>query len=384
MASRVNVSAEQQASEGIPDQSAAIPPVRRRAQFRLLKVAHLDRITDDAVAITFAVPDELRKEFRFRPGQHLSLRLTVAGDDVRRNYSICTPTTSGTLRVGVRRLPGGVFSSYALERLQVGDSIEVLPPTGQFTADLGSRQPRHYGAIAAGSGITPILSILWTALEVEPLSRATLIYANRTTSSIMFLEDLEDLKNRFPDRFQMVHVLDHERQEAELLSGRLDAERLEVILNHLVQADGVDDWFLCGPIDLIETARDVLLARGSDPDHVHRELFYVENTPPRRPLTETEPERSGLSVTVVLDGRSTSFLLPPNTEPILDAALRLRGDAPYACKNGVCGTCRAKLVQGTVDMTQNYALEQDEVNRGYVLACQSYPTSDDVILDFDV
>ena len=384
MASRVNVSAEQQASEGIPDQSAAIPPVRRRAQFRLLKVAHLDRITDDAVAITFAVPDELRKEFRFRPGQHLSLRLTVAGDDVRRNYSICTPTTSGTLRVGVKRLPGGVFSSYALERLQVGDSIEVLPPTGQFTADLGSRQPRHYGAIAAGSGITPILSILWTALEVEPLSRATLIYANRTTSSIMFLEDLEDLKNRFPDRFQMVHVLDHERQEAELLSGRLDAERLEVILNHLVQADGVDDWFLCGPIDLIETARDVLLARGSDPDHVHRELFYVENTPPRRPLTETEPERSGLSVTVVLDGRSTSFLLPPNTEPILDAALRLRGDAPYACKNGVCGTCRAKLVQGTVDMTQNYALERDEVNRGYVLACQSYPTSDDVILDFDV
>jgi ring-1,2-phenylacetyl-CoA epoxidase subunit PaaE len=384
MASRVNVSAEQQAADGIPDQSAAIPPVRKRAQFRLLKVAHLDRITDDAVAITFAVPEELREEFRFRPGQHLSLRLTVAGDDVRRNYSICTPATSGTLRVGVKRLPDGVFSGYALERLQVGDSIEVLPPTGQFTAELGSRQPRHYGAIAAGSGITPILSILWTALEVEPQSRATLIYANRTTSSIMFLEDLEDLKNRFPDRFQMVHVLDHERQEAELLSGRLDAERLEVILNHLVQADGVDDWFLCGPIALIETARDVLLARGSDPDHVHRELFHVENTPPRRPLTDTEPERSGLSVTVVLDGRSTSFLLPPNTEPILDAALRLRGDAPYACKNGVCGTCRAKLVQGTVDMTQNYALEQDEVNRGYVLACQSYPTSDDVILDFDV
>lgn len=365
-------------------QPAAVPPVPKRAQFRLLKVAHLDRITDDAVAITFAVPDELREEFRFRPGQHLSLRLTVAGDDIRRNYSVCTPATSGTLRVGVKRLPGGVFSSYALDRLQVGDAVEVLRPTGRFTAELASGGPRHYGAIAAGSGITPILSILWTALEVEPDSRATLIDANRTTGSIMFLEDLEDLKNRFPSRFQMVHVLSREPQEAEILSGRLDAERLGAILDQLVGPDDVDDWFICGPPALIQTARGVLVARGADPGRVHRELFHAENMPPRRPLADTGSERSGRAVTVVLDGRSTSFWLPPDTEPILDAALRLRGDAPYACKNGVCGTCRAKLVRGTVDMAQNYALEQDEVDHGYVLACQSYPTSDAVVLDFDV
>jgi ring-1,2-phenylacetyl-CoA epoxidase subunit PaaE len=384
MASRVNVSEDRDATAGAPNQSAAIPPVRKRAQFHLLKVAQLDRLTDDAVAITFAVPEQLREEFRFRPGQHLSLRLTVAGDDVRRNYSICAPNTNDTLRIGVKRLPGGVFSNYALDRLQVGDSIEVLRPTGQFIAELGSRERRHYGAIAAGSGITPILSILWTALEIEPHSRATLINVNRTSGSIMFLEDLEDLKNRFADRFQMVHVLSRERQEADLLSGRLDAERLDAILDRLVRTDDVDGWFLCGPLALIETARTVLLARGADPGKVHRELFHAEDTPPRRPLTDTEPEQTGRSVTVVLDGRSTSFLLPPNTEPILDGALRLRGDAPYACKNGVCGTCRAKLVNGTVDMAQNYALEQDELDHGYVLACQSYPTSDDVILDFDV
>jgi len=384
MANGTNVSEDREAWTGALDQSTAIPPARKRAQFRLLKVSQLDRITDDAVAITFAVPDELRDEFRFRPGQHLPLRLTVAGDDVRRNYSICAPATSGTLRVGVKRLPGGVFSSYALDRLRVGDSIEVLRPTGRFTAELGSGEPRHYGAIAAGSGITPILSILWTALEVEPQSRATLIDANRTTGSVMFLEDLEDLKNRFPDRFQMVHVLSREPQEAELLSGRLDAERLGAILDQLVRPNDVNDWFVCGPPALIETARGVLVTRGADPGRVHRELFHAENAPPRRPLTGTESERSGRTVTVVLDGRSTSFLLPPDTEPILDAALRLRGDAPYACKNGVCGTCRAKLVQGTVDMTQNYALEKDEVDQGYVLACQSYPTSEDVVLDFDL
>jgi ring-1,2-phenylacetyl-CoA epoxidase subunit PaaE len=356
---------------------------KRKPVFHLLRVAELDRITDDAVAITFEVPEELAEEYRFVAGQHLALRCTIAGDDVRRNYSICTPPSSGRLRVGVKRLPDGVFSSYAMERLRVGDTIEVLTPTGQFHTPLDPAQARHYGAVAAGSGITPILSILASALEVEPRSRATLIYANRTTGNIMFLEELGDLKDRYLDRFQLIHVLNDEWRDAELLSGRLDRDRLTVLLDTLVTPD-VDEWFLCGPLELTETVRRTLVDRGADPDHIHRELFHVDPLPPRPPRPAADAVADGgAKVTVVLDGRGTSFTLDPAGEPILDAALRLRGDAPYACKNGVCGTCRAKLVEGKVEMAQNFALERDEVDRGYVLACQSHPASDQVVLDFD-
>jgi ring-1,2-phenylacetyl-CoA epoxidase subunit PaaE len=363
--------------------TATVPQAKRKPVFHLLRVAELERLTDDAVAITFEVPEELREEYRFVAGQHVALRCTIAGDDVRRNYSICTPAGSGRLRVGVKRLPGGVFSSYAMERLRVGDAIEVLTPTGQFHTPLDPAQAKHYGAVAAGSGITPILSILATALEVEPGSRATLIYANRTSNNIMFLEELEDLKNRHLGRFQLIHVLGDEWREAELLSGRLDRDRFTALLDRLVTPD-VDEWFLCGPLDLTETVHDTLVGRGFDPDHIHRELFHVDTGTARRPPPPAATDAdSGAQVTVVLDGRGTSFTLQPGTEPILDAALRLRNDAPYACKNGVCGTCRAKLVQGRVEMAQNFALERDELERGYVLACQSYPATDQVTLDFD-
>jgi len=363
--------------------AATAPPARRRAAFHLLKVAELDHITDDAVAITFEVPEHLREEFRFVAGQHVSLRCTIAGDDVRRNYSICVPATSGKLRVGVKRLPGGVFSSYAMDRLRVGDTLEVMTPSGSFSTPLHAQQAKHYGAVAAGSGITPLLSIISTALEVEPASRATLIFANRTTASIMFLEELEDLKNTYLDRFQMVHVLGQELQDAELLSGRLDPERLTALLDRLVLGDDVDEWFLCGPLPLTDSVREVLRTRGVDDARIHRELFHADAAPPKPPPRGDVAADTGTDVTVVLDGRGTSFTLAPGTVPVLDAALRLRGDAPFACKNGVCGTCRAKLVEGTVDMAQNFALEEDELDNGYVLACQSYPTSDRVVLDFD-
>jgi ring-1,2-phenylacetyl-CoA epoxidase subunit PaaE len=363
--------------------TVTLPQAKRKPVFHLLRVTELERITDDAVAITFEVPEVLREEYRFVAGQHVALRCTIAGDDVRRNYSICTPAGSGRLRVGVKRLPGGVFSSYAMERLAVGDAIEVLTPTGQFHTPLNPGQARHYGAVAAGSGITPILSILASALEVEPGSRATLIYANRTTGNIMFLEELEDLKNRHLGRFQLIHVLGEEQLEAELLSGRLDRDRFAALLDNLV-APGVDEWFLCGPLDLTDAVQATLVERGFDPDHIHRELFHVDTGPARRqPSAAASDADSGAKVTVVLDGRGTSFTLQPDTEPILDAALRLRNDAPYACKNGVCGTCRAKLVTGKVEMAQNFALERDELERGYVLACQSYPAAGEVTLDFD-
>ncbi len=355
---------------------------RRRATFHLLQVAELDRITDDAVAITFAVPEHLRDEFSFKPGQHVAVRATVAGDDVRRNYSICAPAGSGRLRIGVKRLPDGVFSGFALERLRVGDTLEVLSPTGRFVAELDPTQAKHYGAVAAGSGITPILSILSSALEVEPHSRATLIYLNASTSSIMFLEDLEDLKDAHLDRFQVFHVLNREQQGAELLSGRLDAERLTTILDGF-DSGSVHAWFLCGPLALTDLVRTTLLDRGVNDARIHRELFHTGPTPPRRQLPKTEPITEGHDVTVRLDGRSTTFKLPPDTETILDAALVLRADLPYACKNGICGTCRCRLVDGQVEMTQNFALEDDELSKGYVLACQSYPVTEQVTVDFD-
>ena len=363
-----------------------MPAARRHSVFHPLRVACIERLTDDAVAITFDVPPELREDFRFQAGQHVSIRSPVAGDDVRRNYSICAPATSGQLRIGVKRIPDGVFSSYAAERLRPGDVLDIMTPTGSFSTALTPGQRKRYGAIAAGSGITPVLSILSTALELEPGSSAVLIYVNRTTLSVMFLEDLEDLKDRYPDRFQLIHVLDEEPLDIEILSGRLDADRLGRILDRLVLADDVDEWFLCGPLPMTDVAREVLLARGGGSERIHRELFFVGLPPAagdRTPAAAAPEPVTGASVTVMLDGRSQSFVLPSGGASILDATLRYRPDAPFACKNGVCGTCRAKVVEGKVRMDANYALEPAEVDAGYALACQSHPAADRVVLDFD-
>ena len=361
---------------------------RRHSVFHPLRVASIERLTDDAVAITFEVPPELRDQFRFQAGQHVSIRSPVVGDDVRRNYSICAAATGDQrLRIGVKRIPDGIFSSYVAERLRPGDVLDIMTPTGSFSTALRPGQRKRYGAIAAGSGITPVLSILSTALEVEPESSAVLVYVNRTTLGIMFLEDLEDLKNRYPDRFQLIHVLDEEPLDVEILSGRLDADRLGRILDHLILPGDVDEWFLCGPLPMTDVARTVLLAYGADDQHVHRELFFVGPPPAagsRAPAAAlaAEPE-TGAEVTVLLDGRSQTFVLPEDGASILDATLRYRADAPFACKNGVCGTCRAKVIEGKVRMDANYALEPADVAAGYALACQSHPAADRVVLDFD-
>lgn len=357
----------------------------RHAVFHPLRVASVERLTDDAVAVTFDVPEHLREEFRFLPGQHLSVRSPELGDHVRRNYSICAPATEMRLRIGIKRIPDGVFSTYAAERLRPGDVLDVMTPTGSFSTPLNPAQAKRYVAIAAGSGITPVLSILSTALQVEPESNAVLLYVNRNTPNIMFLEDLEDLKNAYPHRFQLLHVLDQEVQEVELFSGRLDEDRLGRILDTLVPVDDVDEWFLCGPLPMTDAVRAALLARGADEAHVHRELFHA-GTPAagarRRVVTEEETV-SGATVTVLLDGRSQKFMLPFDGESVLDATLRVRPDTPYACKNAVCGTCRAKIVEGEVTMDANYALEPYEVAGGFVLTCQAHPVSDRVTVDYD-
>jgi ring-1,2-phenylacetyl-CoA epoxidase subunit PaaE len=358
---------------------------RRHGVFHRLRVSAVERLTDDSVTITFAVPAELSDDYAFAAGQHLTVRATIDGTEVRRNYSICAPATSGRLRVAVKRLDGGVFSGFATGSLAVGDEMDVMTPTGRFVPRLEPGQAKHYCAIAAGSGITPVLSIVATVLAVEPRSSVTLIYGNRTTRSVMFLDELADLKDRYPTRFQLVNVLSREQQEVELFHGRIDGAKLAQLMDTLVPSARVDEWFLCGPFAMVEQARDTLLAAGVQPGQVHLELFHVEGEAPRDAGAGTTAERDegSSSVTITLDGRSTTFDVPRGGTRVLDAALAVRGDAPYACKGGVCGTCRAKLVSGQVAMDRNYALEPDELAGGFVLACQSVPLTDEVVLDFD-
>lgn len=362
-------------------------PVRRRPVFHPLPVAAVDRLTDDAVAITFAVPVDLRDIFAFRAGQHLTVRRTDdrTGVQVRRSYSICSMPAEladrGRLRIGIREIPGGAFSGFAGRLLRVGDMVEVMPPLGHFSTEVRPDRTRHYAAVVAGSGITPVLALVATALAVEPASTFTLVYGNRNARSVMFGEELADLKDRYPTRLHLIHVLSREPGESALLSGRVDAARLTRLLDSLVPAERIDEWFLCGPYAMVTDARDVLAARGVPADVVHTELFHVDEppVPPSRPATT---DAAGTEVTIVLDGRASSFRMG-GTERVLDAALKVRGELPYACKGGVCSTCRAKVVTGEVSMARNYALEPDEVAAGYVLTCQSSPVGDRLVIDYD-
>jgi ring-1,2-phenylacetyl-CoA epoxidase subunit PaaE len=350
------------------------------ATFTKLRVAKVDRLTDDAVAITFDVPDGERDLFAFRPGQALTLRKVIEGRDERRSYSICAPL-GAALRIGVREVDGGLISGWLARSVKAGDVIEVLPPSGAFVLEPAYAEGRHV-LVAAGSGVTPMLSIAATALR-EPNAEVTLIYANRRSDTVMFADELADLKDRHPARFELVHVLSREPREADLLSGRLDAARLGALLDGLIAVEQVDHWWLCGPYPMVEMVRGVLVERGVEPGKVHRELFYVEDVPPELvEHADQAPEGETSEVTVVLDGRATQLTLP-RSEPLLDAAQRVRADLPFACKGGVCGTCRAKVTVGEVRMRRNFALEDDEVELGFVLTCQSLPISDKVTVDYD-
>ena len=358
--------------------------VGARSGFAALKVAEVERLTADAVALTFEVPPELREQYAFTPGQHLTLRTTIDGAEVRRSYSICSPPSSGKLRIAVKRLEGGLFSQHALTQVEVGDELDVLRPAGRFGVRLDPAHAKHYAAVVAGSGITPVLSILAAVLETEPGSRFTLVYGNRDAGSVMFLEELADLKDRWPGRLQLVHVLSREARDSELLTGRIDDAKLDVLLASVVPPDAVDEWLLCGPFELVEQVRDRLLGAGVPQRQVHLELFHVEGEPvPVRPRSAgAGADADSAEVTVRLSGQTTTFRMPPEGS-VLDATLAVRTDAPYACKGGVCGTCRAKVVEGRVSMARQYALDDDELEEGFVLACQSVPETARVTLDFD-
>ncbi|BCJ27845.1 1,2-phenylacetyl-CoA epoxidase subunit PaaE [Actinocatenispora sera] len=360
-------------------------PTRRRPEFHKLAVARLERLTEDAYLLGFTVPAELRDTFAFRPGQHLTVRHLVDGDDARRSYSICsTPerlATDGELQVGVKLIADGVFSRYVSEELAVGDRLEVLPPLGHFTTDLAPERSRHYAAIVAGSGVTPVLSLVSTALSVEPESRFTVLYGNRFVRSVMFVDELADLKDRYPDRLQLVHVLSQEPGGSELLSGRLDPDRIGRLLATLVDPSTVDEWFLCGPYGMVVGAQRVLAEAGVDERSVHTELFHVSAEPPATPSAAPVPAGEA-QVTITLDGRSSTFGMAYD-ERILDKALEVRGELPYSCRGGVCSTCRARVTGGEVRMARNFALEPDELAAGYVLTCQSSPATEHVEVDYD-
>ncbi|OIJ33977.1 MULTISPECIES: 1,2-phenylacetyl-CoA epoxidase subunit PaaE [unclassified Microbacterium] len=376
-----------------PAPSPASPArARGRARFHTLEVEDVRPLTEDSVEVTFTVPAELADDYDHLPGQYVALRTTLDGVEVRRSYSLCRAPEHRTdgaptrLSVAVKRDEGGTFSTWAQTGLHPGFRIDVMSPQGTFTSGLDDLDEKHVVGIAAGSGITPLMALAHTVLSRSQTSRFTLLYTNRSTLDVMFLEDLADLKDRYPTRLTLHHVLSREQRTAPVLSGRIDEPKLRTILDALIDPADVDEWFLCGPLALVDLCREVLADVGVPREHVRFELFTTGDEPVRaaRPVTVRSGEKT-VRIEVNLDGVSSTVESPVAArESVLNAALRVRPDAPFACAGGVCGTCRARVIEGSVTMTENYALEPDELERGYVLTCQSHPTSDRVVVDYDV
>ncbi len=347
------------------------------AELHRIPVASVDPITADSTLVTFAVPEELRDAFRFEPGQHVTVRTDLGGENVRRNYSICAPATRAQLRIAVKHIAGGAFSTFVANDLKAGDVLELMTPTGRFGTPLDPLNRKHYVGLVAGSGITPVLSILATTLEIETESRFTLIYGNRTKESTMFRTELDRLESRYADRLEILHVLSSEPLHTPELRGRIDQRKLNLWLTSSLQPDMVDEWFVCGPMGMTTTVRESLIEHCVDPEHIHLELFYGYDTPPA-----AERAYESATVTFTLSGQQHTFDLVPG-DSILEGALQVRNDAPYACMGGACGTCRAKLIEGAVEMDHNFALGRAELDAGYILTCQSHPTMLFVAVDYD-
>ena len=369
-------------------------PAKQRARFHTLTVAEVRPLTADSVEVTFTVPPKLQGAFDYLPGQHLALRATLDGKELRRSYSICRPpgiktSTDGQISVAIKRDLGGVFSTWANSELHAGDELDVMSPQGSFTSTLRDLDHKHVVGVAAGSGITPLMALAHTVLATSDTSMFTLVYTNRTALDVMFLDELAELKDRYPARLALYHVLSREQRSSSLLSGRIDEEKFRRMLDTILRPASVDEWFLCGPFELVQLCRDTLESTGVDRAHVRFELFTTGEPSSAggdrgRPVIIGKGDKT-FQIEFTLDGQSNTVTTPVNAnESILNAALRVRPDVPFACAGGVCGTCRAKLVSGDVTMTENYALEPEELDRGYVLTCQSHPTTDTVVVDYDV
>lgn len=349
--------------------------------FHTVTVAAIEPLTNDAVAVSFEIPPEIAQRFDHTPGQHLIFRATIDGEDVRRSYSICSAPGAARPTVGIKHLPGGAFSTYVHEQLKVGDAIEVTYPTGDFTLTPQTSNRNHYVAIAAGSGITPVLSMIRSVLEFEPSSMFTLLYGNKDGGSVMFLDELDALKGRYPSRFMLMHVLSRELHEVELFEGRIDAEKLERILKTIIDPASVAGWYLCGPRGMVESATEVLTAKGVPTDTLYDELFYAGEVTEE---TVAHDDVEGATVRFTLRGRTSTATVAMDGAPILDHVLAIRPDGPYSCRSGACASCRAKVTSGEVRMDKNWSLSKEEVAAGQILTCQSHPVSEIVELTYDV
>jgi ring-1,2-phenylacetyl-CoA epoxidase subunit PaaE len=352
--------------------------------FHPLKVAEIVPETGDANSIRFEIPAELRDAFAFRAGQHLTLRATIEGEEVRRNYSLCTAPAESDWMVTVKRIGGGLFSNWVGDRLKPGDTLEVMVPHGSFTTEFDPANKRHLVGIAGGSGITPVISLIKTLLREEPQSRFTLLYGNRDSSSVIFLETLSGLKDKHLARFEIYHFLDAEEQDIELFNGMLDRARCKDAIGALVpDAAEVDGWFICGPGPMMDSAEGTLLDRGIAKERIHIERFTADRPPESvtREIAQLQTKAEGVSVSVTLDGRTRRVAFTAGN--ILDSARASGLPAPFACKAGVCATCRAKVTRGKVEMAARYGLTDEEVAAGYVLTCQSVPLGDGVAVDYD-
>lgn len=363
-------------------------------KFYPLTVSKIHRETRDSVSISFSVPDEHKHKFHYQQGQYLVIKTSIEGEEVRRSYSICSSVQDDELRVGIKKVTNGLFSSYANTQLNVGDVLEVMPPQGRFGAglgkeiDLNENGNKHFLAVAAGSGITPILSIIKTCLEIDPLSQVTLMYGNRSTASSMFRNELEDLKNTYIDRFNLVFIFSRETQDIDLYNGRIDSEKCKALLSRLMRVNDLAAAFICGPQEMTQQVSDSLISQGMEQNKVHFELFHTDTSKQEpRQFRQTASSVVGLveasEITVIHDGREMQFELEQNTKSILDAGNDIGADLPYSCTAGVCSTCKAKVLEGEVEMDVNFALEDYEVEAGYVLSCQCYPLTSKVVLSYD-
>ncbi len=350
-------------------------------KFHSLKIADVRQEIEDAVSIAFEVPENLRADYQFKPGQYLTMRTNINGEEVRRSYSICSAPHENELRVAIKRVKGGLFSNYANENIHAGDTIDVMTPLGNFTTDIAENQEKTYVFFAGGSGITPILSLIKTVLVKEPNSYVTLIYGNRKINSIIFKEQIDFLKNVYLTRFNVVHILSEEYLGNDMQYGLMDSAKTDQLNEFFLKQEKIDEAFICGPQPMILAIQEKLLAYGMPDKSVHVELF-TSQTPVKAQVATNEPKIEA-NVRIVLDGIEMDLNIDSDGESVLDAAYKAGMDVPFACKGGVCCTCKAKVISGTVKMDVNYALEPDEVERGYILTCQSHPTSEKVVISFD-
>ena len=354
--------------------------------FHPLKIKEVKKETNDCVSLLFEIPETLKKNFSFRQGQSLTMRKMINGEEIRRTYSLCSSPLDNEWRVAIKKVEGGVFSSFANEQVSRGEVLEVMEPVGKFYTELNHVNKKNYVAFAAGSGITPVLSIIKTTLRTEPHSNFTLVYGNRSRSSIIFFEELEGLKNKFLDRFSLINILSRERTEAAINFGRINAQKLNE-LEKMIDYSANDEIFICGPEEMIFCVKDFLQKKGIPEKKIHFELFTSTTPKKSKSGKEQSATESGphCSITVKVDGRSFDVTLPLNSDmSILDAALKQGADLPYACKGGMCCTCKARLLQGEVEMDVHWGLEEEEVEKGFILTCQSHPKTEKLVVDFDI